>query len=125
MRAGMYAVQTEGAIHVARLTRLEKLQLTAAMLFIAAKTVMRFAVTANFEVADCHFYGRNQRLNELILPNRTNVLTKTRSLKETVNDDRGREIAQHHPGGPARTVPQAEGFIGPKEGQEKGDGDPF
>jgi len=76
MRAGMYAVQTEGAIHVARLT-VGKVATHSRDAFHCREDSHAFAVTANFEVADCHFLRRNQRLNELILPNRTNVLTNS------------------------------------------------
>ena len=115
MRAGVYTVQAEGAIHVAGFLRLEELQLAAALFFVTAKTIVRLTSSTDIEAAHAYFHRRNERLNELILPNGTNVLTETRSFEEAVNDQRGREITYDQPRRPTRTVPQAKGFIGPEK----------
>ncbi len=121
----MQTVKAECAIHVARLLRLEKLQLAAALVLVATETVMSGASTANFETADPDFNWRDQRLNELILPDRTQVLAETRPFEETINDERSREITHDHPCCPAWAVPQAERFVAPKEDEYEHDGDPF
>ena len=125
MRAGMHTVKAECAIHVARLLRLEKLQLAAALVLVAAETVVRRASTTNVETADPDLNRRDQRLNELILPDRTHVLAETRPFKKTINNERGREIAHDHPCCPAWAVPQAERFVAPKKDEYEHDGDPF
>ena len=90
-------------------------KLAAALFVVAAKTIVRRTSSTDIEAAHTYFHRRNERLNELILPNGTNVLTETRSFEEAVNNQRGREIAHDDPRRPTGTVPQAKGFIGPEE----------
>ncbi len=78
MRAGVDTVETECAVHIAALLRLEKLQLAAPLDLVAAQTVMCCARATNIETAHSHFNWRDQRLNELILPDGTNVFAETR-----------------------------------------------
>ena len=121
----MDTVKTERAIHVAGLLWLKKLQLAATLVLVAAETVMRGARAANFGTTHPHFNWRDQRLNELILPDGAHVLAETRPFEKTINDERSCEITYDHPCSPAWAVPQAERFIAPKEDKEKRDCDPF
>ena len=95
MRAGVDTVETEGAVHVACFAWLKEFQLTSAPLVVSAKTVMRLTRAANCKIANAHFDRRNERLNELILTDRTDVLAEAGARKETINDDRGCEITDH------------------------------
>ena len=125
MRTRVDTVETEGAIHVARLAWLKELQLASALRVVSAKAVMCLTRRANCEIANIYFDRRNQRLNKLILTNGTYVLAEARTFKETINDDRGCEVTDHQDGRGARAVPQAERFVNPEEEQEQADRDPF
>jgi len=74
--------------------RLEQLQLASALLFVSTNTVIRLTCTAHCKIANAHFDRRNERLNELILTDRTDVLAEAGALEETVNDDRGLRSSQ-------------------------------
>src|SRR6266487_225737 len=125
MRAGVDTVETEGAIHVARLAWLEELQLASALLVVSAKAVMRLTRRANCEVANTYFYWRDKRLNELVLTNRTDVLAEARTFKKTINNNRGCEVTYHQHGRVTRALPQAERFVSPEENQKQSYCDPF
>src|SRR5882724_6699645 len=105
MRASMDTIQTEGAIHVARFARLEQLQLASALLFISTNTVIRVTGTAHCQIPNGDFDRRNERLNELILTDRTDVLAEAGAREETVNDDRGCEITDHQHGRGSWAIP--------------------
>jgi len=55
---GVDAVQTEGAIHVVGLFRLEQFQLAAPLLVVASQAVMRRAGVTDFDISHAHFHGR-------------------------------------------------------------------
>ena len=93
MWTGMDTIQTKGAIHVARFAGLEQLQLASALLFVSTNTVIRLTRTAHCQIPNGDFDRRNERLNELILTDRTDVLAEAGAREETVNDDRGCEVA--------------------------------
>ena len=118
MRAGVDAVETEGAIHVARLAWHKKLQLASALLVVSTNAVMRFTRAADSEIADADFERRNERLKELILTDGANKLAEARTLKESVNDDCKSEITNYEHRGRARVIPQAERFVSPEEQQQ-------
>ena len=86
MRAGGYTLEAEGAIHVAGLLRLEQLQLAASLLAVASQAIVRRAGVADSWTAHSDFHGRNERLNELVLADGTDVLAETRSFIEAVNN---------------------------------------
>ena len=113
MRAAVYTVEAEGAIHVAGFLRLKELQLTASLMAVASQAIMRCAGVTNFETAHSDFDWRYERLNELVLAYGTHVLAETGSFKQTVDEQSGCEIANDQPRDPARTIPQARRFIGP------------
>ena len=86
---------------------------------------MSFTGAADSKIADAYFERRNQGLEKLILTDGTNKLAKTRSGKETINNDGRREVTNYQHCGGARVIPQAEGFVSPEKKQEQTDRDPF
>src|SRR5205807_1948863 len=105
-RAGVDAVEAEGAVHVARLARLVQVQLTAGDAIPAAYAVLRAAGGADFRVADLHLQWRNQGLHEVELADRAEVLAERRPAEGAIDDEGRREVAQGEPGGPPGTVPE-------------------
>src|SRR6266403_4504892 len=105
MWASVDTIQTESAIHVARFEWLEELQLASALLCVSANAVIRLTRAANCKIANTHFDRRNERLNELILTDRTDILAEAGAREETVNDDRGCEITDHQRGRGSWAIP--------------------
>src|SRR5215831_1407167 len=107
----MNTIETEGAIHVARLAWLEELQLASSLRLVSSKTVMRFTCAADREIADAYFERRNQRLEKLILTDGTDKLAEARTGKKTVNDDGRREVTNYQHRSGAWVIPQAKRFV--------------
>src|SRR5690606_15393519 len=122
MGTGLDAVQAEGAVHVAGLALLEEVELAAVLdqaaalgIAPAADAVLGQAVLADVVAAHLDFEGRGQRVDEVELADRADVLAEGRALEEAVDDEGGREVGQRHPGGQPGALPEVERFVDPEE----------
>src|SRR5258708_35826911 len=97
MGAGVDAVEAESAIHAARLPRLEQVQFAAGYSLSAADAILGLALGACFWVQDLHFQRRHQRLHEVKLTDRTDILTKRRASKKTADYKGCDEEADRNP----------------------------
>ena len=73
----------------------------------AADAVLGPARSADVGVAHLDFQRRNQRLHEVELADRADILAEGGAAKEAVDDEGSREVGQGDPGGPPRAVPEA------------------
>src|SRR4029453_14219499 len=103
--ARMNAIEAEGAIEIAGLGREEESQFTPATddarwkrsVAASLDAVDGAAGSARVWLLHLHFERRHRRGNKAELPDWTNVLTKTRSRKQKVDDERDGEIRDHEP----------------------------
>ena len=115
MRAGVDTVEAERAVHVARLPGLEQVQLASGNVISAADAVLGPARRADVRVAHLDFQRRNQRLHEVELADRADILAERRTAEEAVDDEGRREVGQDDPGGPPGAVPEGKRLVGPEE----------
>ena len=85
VRTGVDAVEAERAVHVARLPRLEQVQLAAGNAVAAADAVLGPARRADVRVAHLDFQRRDQRLHEVELADRADILAEGGAAKEAVD----------------------------------------
>src|SRR5688500_15626045 len=102
----MDTVKAGGAVHVARLAGRVQVQLTAGDAVPAADAVLGPAPRTDLRVAHLDLQRRGQRLHEVELPDRADVLAEGRATEEAVDGEGGREVPQEDPGRPPRAVPQ-------------------
>ena len=119
VRAGVDTVEAERAVHVARLPRLEQVQLAAGDVVSPADAVLGPARRADDRVAHLDFQRRDQRLHEVELADRADILAEGCAAEEAVDDEGGREVGQDDPGGPPGTVPESERLVSPQEDREQ------
>lgn len=119
------AVQAEGAIHVARFTRLKKLKLASALRSIALDAIKCPARSADLGTADFHLEGRSERLHEMKLSDRAHELAKTGAAKESVNKEGAEKISKDHQSGNRRFVPEVESLVRPQVSDNEADREPL
>ena len=115
MGAGVDAVEAKGAVHIACLPWLEQVQFAAGNAVSAADAVLGLALRTCVWVEDLYFQWRHQRLHEIKLADRTDILTKRGAAKETVDDKGCAEVADRNPRSPPGTVPEGKRLISPKK----------
>src|SRR5262249_60155899 len=94
VRAGVDAIEAGGAVHVARLARQEQVQLAAGDAVAAADAVLRPARRADGRVPRLDLQRRGQRLHEIELADRAEVLAEGGAAEQAVDDEGRGEVAQ-------------------------------
>ena len=125
VRAGLHAVEAEGALEIADLQRDEQPELAAALddltgddgVTTALDAVHRRARTADRTIARAEFQRRERRGDEVELANRADVLAERGAGEGRVDEQRGGEIADHQPGGCRRQRPQIEQLVSEQDGR--------
>src|SRR6266446_3240373 len=132
VRAGVDAVQTECAIHVAHLARLKQGQLTATNCYQvrgwfapSTNAVKGVAPGAHIVVPNLHFERRKRRGYKVKLSDGAHKLTERSVLEKSVHYEHGQEVGQDQPGCPPRGRPQIEKLISKKDQDEEGDRKPL
>ncbi len=125
MRACLHAVHTQSAIGIAALLRQIELQFAAALLLVAANAVACRARIARSHAANLQRRRRDQRADEVKLPNRADVLAEAGAAKEAVHQECRANVRNQQPRRTGRAVPQSEPFIPQKERQHQPDADPL
>src|SRR5262249_37019074 len=125
VRAGLRAVETEGAIEIARLDWQKQLELATTLAGIAPQTVFRLAIRAHGRKPDLHLERRDQRAREGELADRAGILAEARPDHQPVDEKCSDEIGDYEPCGGAGSVPDAESLLADEEGREKPHGEPF
>jgi len=130
VRAGVDAVEAEGAVQVAGLPRQVEAQLAAVHCSLSpggrgrgegatSNAVLRGAGRTDGGVAHLHLQRRAERLHEVELTDGADVLAERGAAEDGVDGERSREEAQRDPGGPPRAVPERERLVGPEEEQQE------
>ena len=83
------------------------------------------ASRADGRLADRHFQRRDERLHEVELPDRADVLAERRVAEKAVDDECRHEVADRDPGREPRAVPQRERLVAPEEERDEPDREPF
>src|SRR5262249_25050848 len=128
---GTDAIEAKRAIHVARLARQKQMQLAAGqwgcggVTWPAANAIFRLASRTDRGVARFNLPGRHERLHEVELADRTDVLAKRSAPEKPVDNKRPNKIADDDPRGQPRAVPQGEDLIRPQEDPEQQHCEPF
>src|SRR5580698_7920717 len=104
MWAGMDAVETEGAIHVADLAGLKQREFAPAdhhqirsCIAPAADTVFGHASRADVLIPHLHFEWRKSGSDEVELADRANKFAKRRVLEQPVHHQHAQEVADNKP----------------------------
>ena len=116
VRTGVNTVQAERAIHVARLPRL--VQVAARIRECHRRRGCNpwcGTSCTRSGVANLYFQRRNQRLHEIELADRTDILAEGCTAKETVDHESSRKIGQNEPGRPPRAVPESKRLVSPEK----------
>ncbi len=132
MRAGMDAVQTECAVHVANLAGLKQRQLAAAnrdqvrhWLAPAADAVLGMAGYAHILFPNFHLERRERGRHKIELSDGANEFAERRVLEKTIYDKHGEEVGDDQPCGPPGRGPQVEQFVSKKNQHEERDRKPL
>src|SRR5205823_2544104 len=115
VRARVDAIEAGGAVHVARLARQEQLQLAAGDAVAAADAILRPARRANGRVPRLDFQRRGQRLHEIELTDRADVLAEGGAAEQAVDDEGRGEVTQGEACRPPRPVPEVQRLVSPQE----------
>jgi len=132
VRAGMNAVQTERAIHVADFAGLKQSQLAAAdryeirdRLAPAADAILGMAARANILLADFYFKRRKRGSHKIKLSDGTNKLAKRSMFEKSIHHEHGKKVADDQPGRPPRRRPEIEQLVSKEDEDEKTNRKPF
>ena len=123
--ASVNAIEAKRAVHVARLPGLKKQKLAAGNVITTTYAVLGLARVACAGVAYADMHGAHQRLHEIELADRADILAERRTSKKAINHEGRRKVSQDNPGGPPRTIPESKGLVGPQEDHEQTDSQPF
>src|SRR5690242_18019913 len=110
----MYAVQAEGAIEIARLLWRKQIQLAASLPLVAANAIKCVTTPACFCIAHSHFIWRNERIDEIKLPDRAHIFAKACATEQAVDNKRRHKISNDDPRRHTGFVPKAECLISPQ-----------
>src|SRR5262245_50956377 len=101
----MHTIEASSAVHVARLARQKQLQLAAGDAVAATNAVLRPAGGTNGRVARLDLQRRGQRLDEVELADRAEVLAEGGAAEQAVEDEGRDEVAEREASRPPWPVP--------------------
>ena len=125
MWAGVHAVKAPRAIQSAFLLRQKEIKLAAPVAFIASNAVIGSAAVTGIHRANAYLQGRSHGLDEMELSDRTEILAEGGAAEEGIDHHGQNKVGNDDPGRPPWGVPEAEGFVGPDEQNEKSHGQPL
>ncbi len=125
VRAGVNAVEAEGAIHVAGLHGLEQIELTAGEVAATEEAILGGAGVADVRGTNANLEGGGERLDEVELADGANVFAEGDAAGERVDGERSEEIGDGDQRGQARALPESERFVRPEEEEDEEDGQPL
>jgi hypothetical protein len=105
VRTRLHAVQAERAIEISGFLRLKQIQLAATCAVVAANAIVSAAGLANLAAPYTYFARRNQRADEVKLPDGAHILTEACAAKNSIDDQRRQKIRGNDPSCQPGTVP--------------------
>jgi hypothetical protein len=125
VRAGFDAIHTQGAIDVADLLGHVKIEFAATLMAIPSDAVMGCACGAYALAPGDQLERRDERADEVELPNGANVLAETRAAEQSVHQEGRNKVGEQYSGSTLRHIPDRPFLIRPEKDKHERGADPL